>query len=177
MTIATRCIGYCCAIVVAVCVLTPRDGAAQTQNTTKAPAAAVALEKQANSLLSTPKKWVVVARSLERAAEIRGQDDPQAIKDLFLAAAARVWINNLLEAQVAFTQAADWALANGDVEVAATGYTRASVSAFQRKDIVTARQLRDQAARLARSPLLSAVQKQSILNQFVQPSTSIAAGH
>lgn len=174
MSNGTRLFG-CCLVAAMVSMIAVRESSAQ-ERAPGATAAAVALEQQANVWLGTPAKWRGVARSLERAAELRGPDDPIAIKNLFLAAAARIWVGDREAAQAAFTKAAEWSLANGDVEAAANGFTRAAVVAFEHKDIAAARELRDRAARLARSPLLSTVQRQAILNQFV-PGPAVIAAH
>jgi hypothetical protein len=167
MIIRISLIAYCFATTAAVSMLAARTAPAQTDQAV-ARAQAVALEKQAESWLGVPKKWSKLARSLERAAEIRGPDDPRAVRDLMMAAAARVSAHNHLAARTAFTQGAEWALGLGDVENAANGYMRASLMSIELKDFASARALRDKAERLARSPLLTEGQRAAILGHFVE---------
>lgn len=175
MTTTTRFMASCCAALLTASALSVTNLVAQAPGTV-APAAAIKLETKAEGWLGAPNKWSGVARALERAAEIRGAEDPAAVSDLFLAAAARMWIGQHAHAQAVYVKAAEWALATGDVETAATGYTRAAVIAFEANDIAAARELRGKATRLAHSPLLSAAQREFIMSQFATGATSVAAG-
>lgn len=164
MIIRTGLIACSLAATAAFSMLATRTASAQTAKESRAQA--VILEQRAESWLGIPKKWSSVARSLEHAAEIRGPDDPRAVRDLMMAAAVRVSAHQGVGARTSFMQAAEWALALGDVENAANGYMRASLMSIELKDFDSARALREKAERLARSPLLSAAQRTAILNQF-----------
>lgn len=167
MTITTRFIGYFSAAAVAFALVAPVAASAQTANS-KAIAQAVALETRANQWLDTPAKWPSLARALEQAAHKRGADDPQALKDLMFAATVRMQLKEDVRAQSQYVQAAEWALATGDVQTAATAYVRAAVVAAELKDVASAQDLRDRAARLARSPLLTQDQRTAILSHFTE---------
>lgn len=164
MTFTNRLIGYSVAVGFAVAVGAASGNAQTVAN--KAVAEAVALENSAAAWLGTPEKWPTLAKNLERAAKLRGADDPRAVEDLLFSATVRLQLGQATRAQTQFVQAADWALAIGDVESAATGYVRAAIVAAQLKDAAGAQELRDKAVRLARSPLLNEDQRASILNHF-----------
>lgn len=158
--------GRCAALALMIGVTTAA-GYAQTRSDTDIEQA-VALEKKANTYLDVPDKWSQVARALEQAAQLRGAEDPQAIKDLMFSANVRLQVGDHVRAQQQFVQAAEWALAMGDVEKAAHGFTRAAVIAVELKDVSYAHQLCDRAEKLARSPLLTPSQRDAILRQFVR---------
>ena len=128
--------------------------------------AAITLEKKADAMLGDRAKWSTLARLFYRAADMRGVNDLRAVDDLILSAGARAAAGDKARAQDTYQQAAEWALAMGDVERAGSSFMTAAVLAVDLKDIPMARLLRERGERLTLSPLLSPAQKTAIRSHF-----------
>jgi len=149
--------------------LNPTAGGAQTVNPTEAER----LEQRAASF--HVRDIVKVGSALLRAASLRCDTDPIGVTDLIRAGTAYYGGGNPERARATFVQAADRALAMGDVVQAADGYLRAAIIANQQgdleRDVLIAK-----ANRLAASPLLSEAHRRLIVGQFKQP-VEVAARH
>ncbi len=156
------------AAVVAATLLLPRTGAAQAirDKSAPAPSPAVALEAQARPMMDEPKKWAEMADLFAQAAQIRSADDPRAVDDLIIAAAAYRWAGKRTPARETYVSAGERALALGDVVRAADAFLCGAVIANEQKDTPAAWELKGRAERLAQSPLLTEGQRKLILGQF-----------
>ncbi len=144
----------------------PQRVAAQlpTIGTPEATADAVRLEAratQANGLGAA-------ARLRERAAELRAPGDPLGVSDLVIAASARFYSGEPTRARELYVRAAERALADGDITVAANSFLLAALVANEQRDPVTL-VLKARAERLTASPLLTEAQRRHILAVFEQP--------
>ncbi len=108
------------------------------------------------------------ARLRERAAELRAAGDPLGVTDLVIAASARFYSGDPTRARELYVRAAERALADGDVEVAARSFLMAALVANEQRDPVTL-VLKARAERLTASPLLTEAQRRHILAVFEQP--------
>lgn len=156
------------AAVVAAALLIPHGGAAQVMRARSGPqpSPALELETKAQAWLNVPSQWSRMARLLEQAAQIRAADDPRAVDDLVLAAAAHWWTGNGRDALGTYVAAGERALSLGDVVGAAHAFLAGAVIANEQKQGTTALDLKARAERLAHSPLLSLAERQNILGQF-----------
>jgi hypothetical protein len=99
------------------------------------------------------------ARLRELAAELRTPEDPAGTVSLYWAARDRYYSGDPKAARVLMEQAADRALAMGDVLNAVTAYTEAAYICADIKDGDRMRTLAAKAKLLANSPMLSAEQR------------------
>jgi len=142
--------------------LIPTAGRAQTVD----PSEAQRLEQKAVSFRID--EFAKVADVLVKAASLRSETDPVGVADLLQAAMAYYGGGKPDRARQTFVQAADRALAMGDVVRAASGYLRAAIIANQQRD-PERDALIAKANRLAASPLLTEPHRRAILGQFKQP--------
>ncbi len=155
------------AVAIVAVAAVPQRGDAQTVSTTGAPAAAaraVALEARAMQA----SHLTAAARLREQAAELRAPGDPKGVSDLLIAASARYHSGSSTYARQLYVRAAERALADGDVEVAARGFILAALVANKQHD-AAALELKARAERLAGSPLLTEAQRRQILGYFATP--------
>ncbi len=146
----------------------PRSAAAQEVRVKSAPppSPALALETRAFAYLDAPEHWPQLARWLEQAAALRGPDDTQALADLGIAAGAYLSLGKHAQARATYTAAGEQWLALGEVYRAAYNFMMAALVANVQKDGSAAWALKARADRLARSPLITRVQRERILGQF-----------
>ncbi len=150
--------------IVAAGVLPQRGHAQLSKSAPAASSRALVLETRATQASSLP----AAAQLREQAAELRGPGDPKGVSDLLIAASARYFSGNRTYARVLYVRAAERALADGDVEVAARSFMLAALVANQQHDVV-ALELKARGERLAGSPLLTDAQRHQILGLFAQP--------
>lgn len=124
---------------------------------------AEALEREARALFTNPKQYGRAAQLLEEAAGAREMGDPERIRDLELASRLTFYRGNERKSQLLMTQAAEEALAMGDVVTAAHNYTDAAFAAKAGKRPVEAIALVKKATLLAASPLLAKEDRAAIL--------------
>jgi hypothetical protein len=124
------------------------------------------LEAKAAALYSTPKRYREAARLLMEAAGLREAGDPQRVKNLRQAGRLFYYTGNPESARAAMEQAADAALAVGDVKIAAEAYLDAAFLAQSVKSTAEVRRFIEKARLLTNSPLLSAEEKVIILERI-----------
>ena len=153
----------------------PSIAFAQT-NVKSAPAAPAfqAVERQANVLLDQPRQWVQAAGLYRQAAALRPAGDPLGVQDLLVAGGAYRWSGHKGTAREVYVQAAERALAMGDVDTAARAILLAAVVANEQKNYPVANELNTRARLLASSPLLSDGQRRLILGQFETVQAAVA---
>ncbi|HEX9107730.1 MAG TPA: hypothetical protein VF832_10890 [Longimicrobiales bacterium] len=132
-----------------------------------------AMESRAESLLAQRQDLHRGAKLLVQAAALRGETDPVGVSDLLFAAGAFYADGKRTQGRETYVQAAERALAMGDVPRAAIGYVRAALIANEQRDPVRD-ELIHKANRLAASPFVSETQRQSILGQFEKQPVVIA---
>ena len=125
-----------------------------------------AVERQANVLLDQPRQWVQAAGLYQQAAALRPASDPLGVQDLLVAGGAYRWSGRKGTAREVYVQAAERALAMGDVDTAARAFLLAAVVANEQKNFPIANELNARARLLASSPLLSDGQRRLIIGQF-----------
>ena len=109
----------------------------------------------------------------EEAAELRTADDPKGTVSLYWAARDRYYSGNPKAARVLMEQAADRAIAVGDVLNAATAYTEAAYIAADIKDVEKMRALAAKARLLANSPVLTADQRYQLRTRLAQSDAPV----
>ena len=124
-----------------------------------------ALDRQAAERYGTPREWRTAARLHERAAALRGPADASASESLEMAAHLYRAAGDLGKARSAMERAASHAAARGDVVTAANAYVDAGLLALEngRDDQVAT--LARKAETIAYSPLLSELQRATIMNR------------
>ena len=113
------------------------------------------------------------ARLREEAAELRTADDPAGTVSLYWAARDRYYSGDAKAARVLMEQAADRALAMGDVLNAVTAYTEAAYICADIKDGERMRTLASKARLLANSPLLTADQRYQLRNRLAKSDAPV----
>lgn len=121
------------------------------------------LEREARDLFSQPKKYGKASALLQEAATERVLGDPLRVKDLHLASYLAFYKGDKRRALELMTQAADEALAVGDVVVAADNYADAAFLAQEGKRPDAAVKLAKKSALLANSPLIDSKTRAGIL--------------
>lgn len=109
----------------------------------------------------------------ERAAELRAIDDPAATVSLYWAARDRYYSGNRKAARALMEQAAERALAMGDVLNAATAFTEAAYISADLKDGDRMRTLAGKARLLASSPMLSDDQRFQLRTRLAKSDAPI----
>jgi hypothetical protein len=113
------------------------------------------------------------ARLREEAAGLRTPDDPAGTVSLYWAARDRYYSGDARTARVLMEQAADRALAMGDVLNAVTAYTEAAYICADIKDGDRMRTLATKARLLASSPLLTADQRYQLRNRLAKSDAPV----
>ncbi len=131
-----------------------------------APARSAFLHEQAVGLHTRPPRFTDAARLHVASAHLRGNDDPQAVKCLALAAHLYSHADRQLDARRAMVQAAERALAMGDVVAAARAFTDAALLAEKEGNKAETERLGRKALTLASSPLLQPEERSRILSRI-----------
>jgi hypothetical protein len=113
------------------------------------------------------------ARLREMAAELRTAEDPAGTVSLYWAARDRYYSGDPKTARVLMEQAAERALAMGDVLNAVTAYTEAAYICADIKDGERMRTLATKARLLANSPLLTAEQRYQLRNRLAKSDAPV----
>jgi hypothetical protein len=113
------------------------------------------------------------ARLRELAAELRPAEDPAGTVSLYWAARDRYYSGDAKAARVLMEQAADRALAMGDVLNAVTAYTEAAYICADIKDGERMRTLATKARMLANSPMLTAEQRFQLRTRLAQSDAPV----
>ena len=114
------------------------------------------------------RKWAKAARLREKAAGLRGAEDPLAFKSLQTAAYVRHALQQRPAALTLMERAAEQALARGDVFNAASAYADVAWIASELGDGDRMRQFAGKSALLTRSPLLSAPDRELLQRRLAQ---------
>ena len=129
-------------------------------------ARAIELQEQAIALHAQPARAVDAARLHKQSAYLRNRNDPEAVQSLAMAAHLFGYAKRPIEARRTMEEAADRALAMGDVVRAAQAYVEASFFADKQKNRQEAERLGRKALLLAGSPLLAAEQRSAIMKRI-----------
>ena len=138
-----------------------------TQKAEKLDAEALAVEQNDWAHLTK------AARLREEAAQLRTADDPAGTVSLYWAARDRYYSGDAKAARALMEQAADRALAMGDVLNAVTAYTEAAYISADLKDGDHMRTLASKARLLANSPLLTAEQRFQLRNRLAKSDAPV----
>ena len=128
--------------------------------------AAERLRAEAFRLFEDRGSWAQAARLLERSGDLRSEGDPARIQAFLVAGRIYTHTGSAMAAQRSFEKAAYSAARIGAITEAAGAYLDAALVAAQREDRAKARQLVENAALLAMSPHLEAVEAQAILRRI-----------
>ena len=132
------------------------------------------LDAQASAIEDNDWSQLEKAASLrEKAALLRTADDPAGTVSLYWAARDRYYSGNQKAARALMEQAADRALAMGDVLNAATAYTEAAYISADLKDGSRMRELAGKARLLASSPMLSDDQRDQLRTRLAKSDAPI----
>lgn len=132
------------------------------------------LHARAASLFETPDRYATAAQLLVRAAGEREAGDAVATKELITAAKLYSYAGRARIARSTMTQAAERALADGDVRLSAHAYVDAAILSAALQDAPGASDLLLRARRLAMATHLSANDRDAILGRLA-PSTAVAS--
>ena len=141
----------------------PSEGQSQTSADNQM---AVELESEAARFLDQPDRWAYAANIYWAAAQLRGDDDPQAQEDLRIAASLVYETGDAAGAITALESAGSRALANGDVVEAADIFTDAAWVANKAGLRMDHRRLSSRVAQLANSSELTRAERTKILERF-----------
>lgn len=150
-------------------VLSVLPSLAVTQTATRSEARIVTadeLEQRAAALLDQPQRYSEAARLFKESAEMRAETDPRAVSALMKSAHLFHYANRLFDARKAMEQAAERALAGGDVVSASKARVEAALFAHKQGKTNEAERLGRSALHLAESPLLSAEQRDAIVTRL-----------
>ena len=137
-------------------------------------AAAERLEQRAVELYAQPQRADEAARLQQRSASLRDADDPKAIASLEMAARLFDYAHRPTEACRVMEQAAERALAMGDVIRAADAYLDAAAIAQEQHSQAQVNRLGRKALLLASSPILTSDERAGIVDR-IHSSDSRAA--
>ncbi|MGH7506245.1 MAG: hypothetical protein ACRELX_11365 [Longimicrobiales bacterium] len=126
------------------------------------------LEARAAELYSSPKQYRRAAAFLMEAAELRAAADPMRVKNKSLAARLYYYDGDKDRARSLLEQAADDAIAAGDVVTAADLYLDASYVAHEEKDGPEVLRLAAKAKLLMSSPLVDARSRDRVLSRIAE---------
>lgn len=124
------------------------------------------LRAQAEALFDQPNEWGKAARLLEKSAEYRTADDPEAYNCLLYAGKIRASMGDYSAAKGLLERAAQQALARGAVMDAATAYVDAAFAAKAGLNGTAAVEMIEKARLLTSSPLLSSDQRVALLDRI-----------
>lgn len=140
-------------------------------------ARASGLESEAEGLGEQMHRWDYAASLYRAAARIREDGDPRAVHDLEWAGRLAYYLKDYAASMRDLEGAAQQALAGGDVIRAAHIYTDAAWVAGKAGKTRDQRALAARAQRLAESPLLTADDREDVLDRFeTVTQTGAAAG-
>jgi collagenase-like PrtC family protease len=132
------------------------------------------LDAQAQTLEDNDWSQLEKAASLrEKAARLRTADDPAGTVSLYWAARDRYYSGSQKEARELMEQAAERALAMGDVLNAATAYTEAAYISADLKDGTRMREFAGKARLLASSPMLNDGQREQLRTRLAKSDAPI----
>jgi len=153
----------------AICML-PVMAQAQTSvkssGTERALTRALQLHDSAVALYSQPRHAAQAARFHLKEVSFRSKADPEAVEALVMAANLFNYAQQPINARNIMEDAADRALAIGDVLVAAQAYTNAAFLAQKVGNLDEMKRLGRKAILLSDSPLLGTEQRQEIRGRF-----------
>jgi hypothetical protein len=132
------------------------------------------LHSQAQKLFESPKRYTEAAGLLRKAASLRSPSDPAGFDELVLSARLYLYAGKTGTSRVVMEQAAQWALAMGQVSKAADAYVNVAFIALRQKRVSDAKQFAARAEQLAQSPYLSVADRQTILNRINPAKVAIA---
>ena len=121
------------------------------------------IHAQAVALQEDQSQLVPAARLYLREAVLRGDDDPQSVKCLTVAAHLLFYGGRRADGRRVMEQAAAAALAVGDIQVAARTYMLAAWMAQADGKAADTRRLAQEAQMLAGSPLLAGADRAAIM--------------
>ena len=121
---------------------------------------------EAATAMVTTHRWRDAARLHRRSAELRAPDDPLAFRCLSEAAALAYHTSDRSAARADMAEAAEQALARGDLRSAALAYLDAAWIAQEQKKPRQVWELGHRAEMLAASPLLNASDRDDILQRI-----------
>jgi hypothetical protein len=124
------------------------------------------LEKQAAALHDDMTRYVEAARLYKQSASLRSETDPRAVDALTIAAHLFHYANKMSDARKTMEQAAQRALAGGDVWRASVANLEAALFAYKQGNWAQTERLGRKALQLAQSPLLTEAQRASIVNRL-----------
>src|SRR5262245_65111269 len=134
---------------------------------------ALELEQRAQELHPDLSRAGVAARLHRQSAQLRSANDPEAVESLALAAYLFSYAKRPLAARKTMEEAADRALAMGDVFRAARAYVEAAFFADQQQDRVETTRLGRRALLLAGSSRITEEERTSIRNR-IRTSSALA---
>jgi hypothetical protein len=127
---------------------------------------ALQFHDSAVALYSQPRRAAQAARLHLKEVNFRAKGDPEAVEALVMAANLFNYAHQPISARRIMEDAADRALATGDVVVAAQAYTNAAFLAQKVGNVDEMKRLARKAILLSDSPLLMPEQRQDIRNRF-----------
>jgi hypothetical protein len=131
------------------------------------------LQDRATALHGEPGRYAEAAQLHKQSAALRAATDPRAVESLMMAAHLYHYTNRLFDARKTMEQAAQRALAGGDIVRASQANIEAALFAHKHGKASEADRLGRIALGLAESPLLSAEQRTSIVGRLrANPSTA-----
>ena len=133
----------------------PARAATQTVSQAAAPLIAISradqLEKQAAALHDNLERYVEAARLYKQSASLRSEADPRAVDALTMAAHLFHYANKISDARRTMEQAAERALAGGDVWRASLANLEAALFAYKQGNWTQTERLGRKALQLAES--------------------------
>ena len=127
---------------------------------------AIELHERAVALHSQPARAAEAARLHRWSAQLRSSTDPEAVKSLAMAAHLFGYAKRPLDARRTMEEAAERALAMGDVARAAQAYVEATFFAEKLKNRSEIERLGRKALLLAESPVLATEERAAIMNRI-----------
>jgi hypothetical protein len=130
------------------------------------------LEIQATALHDQLNRYSEAARLHKESAALRSATDPRAVESLVTAAHLYHYANRLFDARKTMEQAANRALARGDVVRASIASVEAAFFAYKQGNLSQTERLGRKALKLAESPLLTPEQRAYIVNRLRDPTAA-----
>jgi len=127
---------------------------------------ALELQLRAKELHADPLRASEAARLHRQSAHLRSANDPEAVESLALAAYLFSYAKRTLDARKTMEEAADRALAMGEVFRAARAYTEAAFFADEQQDRIETTRLGLKALLLAGSSRITEEERTSIRNRI-----------
>ena len=135
---------------------------------------ALELEQRAKDLHADPARAGVAARLHRQSAHLRSANDPEAVESLAMAGYLFSYAKRPLDARKTMEEAAERALAMGDVFRAARAYVEAAFFADEQQDRGETTRLGRKALLLASSTRITAEERTSIV-QRIRTSSALAS--